>query len=184
MPMRLHLLCAASTSSINAVSFAADERLDSRGRDSLARLSRLPRCDTVLRSRVLCTAQRAEGLALDSNAEPLLRDCDYGRWAGRSVAAIYAQAPEAAVDWMENPQAPPHGGESFAEVLARVPGWIYRLLARQGSVLAVTHAPVIRAVIDYAVGAGPTAFRHVDVGPSGEGQAIWRRRTLGSLGRS
>jgi broad specificity phosphatase PhoE len=166
MTTRLHLLCSAATSSVNSIAFAADEPLDPRGRESLSRLSgRLPSCHVVLRSPALRAAQTAEGLALDASAEPLLRDCDFGRWAGRSLAEVQAQAPEAFADWLENPHAAPHGGESFAEVMTRVGGWMDGLLAGSGSILAITHPLVVRAAIAHALGAGPETFRRIDVGP-------------------
>jgi len=150
MTTRLHLLCSASTSSVSSIAFAANEPLDTRGRESLSRLSgRLPSCEIVLRS----------------PAEPLLRDCDFGRWAGRSLAEVQAQAPEAAADWLQNPRAAPHGGESFADVMARVGGWMDSLFASNGSVLAITHPSVIRAAIAHALGAGAETFRHIDVAP-------------------
>src|SRR5215469_6992176 len=125
MTTRLHLLCSASTSSVSSIAFAADEPLDPRGRESLSRLSgRLPACDIVLRSPALCAAQTAEGLGLAARAEPLLCDCNFGRWSGRSLAEIQAQAPEAVADWLQNPCAAPHGGESFANVMTRVGGWM------------------------------------------------------------
>jgi broad specificity phosphatase PhoE len=166
MTTRLHLLCSASTSSISSIAFAADEPLDPRGRESLSRLSgRLPSCDIILRSPALRAAQTADGLALDARAEPLLRDCDFGRWAGRSLAEVQAQAPAAVADWFENPHAAPHGGESFADVMTRVGGWMDGLLAGSGSILAITHPSVVRAAIAHALGAGPETFRRIDVGP-------------------
>jgi broad specificity phosphatase PhoE len=124
----------------------------------------LPSCDIVLRSPALCAAQTAEGLGLDARAEASLRDCDFGRWAGRTLADVQAQAPEAVAEWLQA-RAVPHGGESFADVMTRVGEWMDGLLAGQRSVLAITHATVIRAAIAHAVGAGPEAFRHIDVAP-------------------
>jgi broad specificity phosphatase PhoE len=101
MTTRLHLLCSASTSSVSSIAFPADEPLDIRGRESLSgRSSRLPSCDIVLRSPARRAAQTAESLTLDARVEPLLRDCDFGRWAGRSLAEVQAQAPEAVADWL------------------------------------------------------------------------------------
>ena len=178
MTTRLHLLCSASTSSVSSIAFAGDEPLDPRGRQSLANLSgRLPSCDVVLRSPALCAAQTAEGLGLDARAETLLRDCDFGRWAGRSLADVQAEVPEAITEWLQNPRAAPHGGESFADVMTRVGGWMDGLLAGSGSVLAITHATVIRAAIAHALGAGPEAFRHIDVAP------LTRARLSGGGGR-
>jgi broad specificity phosphatase PhoE len=179
MTTRLHLLCSASTASVSSIAFAAaDEPLESRGRESLLSLSgRLPSCDMVLRSPSLGAAQTVEGLGLDAKVEALLRDCDFGRWAGRSLTEIQAQAPQAAADWLQNPYAAPHGGESFADVMTRVGGWMDGLLAGSGSVLAITHATVIRAAIAHALGAGPETFRHIDVAP------LTRARLSGGGGR-
>jgi broad specificity phosphatase PhoE len=184
MTTRLHLLCSASTPSVSAIAFAADEPLDARGRDSLARLSgRLPSCDIVLRSPALCAAQTAEGLALDARAEPLLRDCNFGRWAGQSFADVQARAPEAIAEWLQNPRTAAHGGESFADVMARVGGWMDGLLPGQGSIFAVTHATVIRAAIAHALGADAAVFRHIDVAPLTQARlsAGGRRWTLAGL---
>src|ERR1700761_2640515 len=146
MTTRLHLLSSASTASVSAIAFPADEPLDQRGRDGLAGFSdRLPAYDLLLRSPALCAAQTAAGLALDATVEPVLRDCDFGRWAGRSLAEVQAQAPEAVADWLQNPHAAPHGGESFADVTTRVGTWMDGLLAGHGPILAITHPAVIRA---------------------------------------
>jgi broad specificity phosphatase PhoE len=167
MTMRLHLLCSASTASVSAVGFAtADEPLDARGKESLAGVARrLPSCDIVLCGPALCARQTTDGLGLVSTMEPSLRDCDFGRWSGQSLQDVQAGEPAAVADWLKNPDATPHGGESFADVTMRVAGWIDVMLTRSGSVLAVTHALVIRAAIVHALGAGPQAFRHIDVGP-------------------
>ena len=166
MTMRLHLLCVASTPSVGAIAFASDEPLDRRGHESLQKLSgRLPSCDIILRSPSRAAAETAEGLALAARTEPLLRDCDFGRWAGRALADVQGEAPDAVADWLKDPRAAPHGGESFADVLTRIRAWMDGLVASDGSVLAITHATVIRAVIAHALGAGAETFRHIDVAP-------------------
>jgi broad specificity phosphatase PhoE len=166
MTMRLHLLCSAATASVSSVAFAVDEPLDSRGWESLSGLSgRLPSCDIVLRSPALCAGQTADGLALISSIVPLLRDCEFGRWAGRSLQDVEADEPAAIAEWLRNPSAAPHGGESFADVTKRVGGWMDQMLTKAGSILAITHGIVIRAAIAHALGAGPEAFRHIDVAP-------------------
>jgi broad specificity phosphatase PhoE len=184
MTTRLHLLCAASTASVSSVAFAADEPLDSRGRESLVSLSgRLPACDIVLRSPAVSAAQTADGLALTAAVEPLLQDCDFGRWAGRSLDEVRAKETAVVAEWLQDPRASPHGGESFADVTRRVGGWMDQMLERGGPILAITHALVIRAAIAHALGAGAEVFRHIDVAPlthaklSGGG----RRWTLASL---
>ena len=163
---RLHLLCSASTCSVRAAAFPSDEPIDAHGRRSLAGLSgRLPYCERILRSPALCAAQTAEGLALDATPEPALRDCDFGRWAGRSLEHVHSQQPDAFADWLSDPQAAPHGGESFADVAKRVGVWMDDLPAEAGTVLAITHAAVLRAAIVHALGAEPRALLHIDVAP-------------------
>ena len=166
MTMRLHLLCSASTASARSVAFAADEPLDAKGKESLSSLSgQLPSCDIVLRSPALCARQTADGLAVASSMEPLLRDCDFGRWTGRSLDEVQAKETATVAEWLQDPSAAPHGGESFADVTQRVGGWMDQMLGRGGSILAITHALVIRAAIAHALGTGAEVFRHIDVGP-------------------
>ena len=178
MTMRLHLLCSASTASVSAVAFATDEPLDPRGRESLTGLSgRLPACDHVLCSPALCARQTADGLGLAATTELQLRDCDFGRWAGHSLTDVEANEADAVADWLGNPRAAPHGGESFTDLTKRIGGWMDQMLVKSGSILAITHALVIRAAIAHAVRAGPEAFRHIDVGP------LTRARLSGGGGR-
>ena len=179
MTMRLHLLCSASTASVSAVAFApADEPLDRRGAESLAGLAgHLSSCDSVLCSPALCARQTADGLGLTPTIEASLRDCDFGRWAGRSLENVQTSEPAAVADWLKNPRAAPHGGESFADVTTRVGEWMDLMLTTSGSVLAITHALVVRAAVTHALGVGPEAFRHIDVAP------LTRARLSGKGGR-
>ncbi|PPQ37280.1 histidine phosphatase family protein [Rhodoblastus acidophilus] len=165
------------------IGFPADEALDPPGRNSLTRLSgRLPRFDAVLRSPALSAAQTAEGLDLEAAPETSLRDCDFGRWSGRTFEEIQTQDAEALVQWISDPHAAPHGGESFADVHRRVGAWMEDLLARSGAILAITHPTIVRAAIAYAIGAGPDAFRRIDVAPLGRavfsGVGGWTFRAL------
>ena len=159
-------MCAASTPSTRAIGFPADEDLDDHGRDSLSRLSgRLPGMDCVLRSPALSAEQTAEGLGLRADIEPLLRDCDFGRWTGRSLEEIAAQEPDALAQWLRDAEAAPHAGESFADVLERVANWMDGLGAQSGTVLAITHPTVMRAAIAGTLGAGAHAMFQIDVAP-------------------
>ncbi|MGJ4948129.1 histidine phosphatase family protein [Bradyrhizobium sp. HKCCYLS20291] len=184
MKARLHLICAAATPATAAMAFPADEPLDARGRDSIVRLvGRLPSHDAAQRSPARSAADTAEALALDAQTEPALRDCDFGRWAGRSLAEVQAETPEGVAAWLRDPHAAPHGGESFTDVTTRVAGWMESLLAVDSSVLAITHATVMRAAIAQAIGAGPAAFRRIDVAPLTRARlsAVGGRWTLAAL---
>ena len=97
--------------------------------------------------------------------DPMLRDCNYGRWTGRSLDEVQAQEPDAVAEWLQNPGAAPHGGESVLAVMERVAGWLDAQLASSGVTVAITHASVIRAAILHAIEAGPRSFWRIDVAP-------------------
>jgi len=61
--------------------------------------------------------------------------------------------------------------------MTRVGAWMDGLLTGRGSILAITHATVIRAAIANALGSGPEVFRHIDVAP------LTRARLSGGGGR-
>lgn len=166
MTARLHLLCVASTPSARSAAFPGDEKLDAHGRNAMTRLlGRVPSCAKILRSPARSAAETAESLGLDAEVEPLLRECDFGRWVGRSFEDVQSRDPDAIADWLLNPDAAPHQGESFSKVMTRVAGWMDGLIAASGSILAITHPTIIRAAIACALGAGPQSFRHIDVAP-------------------
>ena len=104
MITRLKMLCHASTSAVRTSAFPADEPLDVQGRQRLAAyphdLSRADRCLTSPAQRAI---QSAEILKLDARIEPMLRDCDYGRWSGRSFDEVRAREPEAVAEWLQSP---------------------------------------------------------------------------------
>ncbi len=170
MTTRLKLLCHASTSAVRASSFPADEPLDDQGRQKLAAfpnplLDSLRHSDRCFTSPTLRTRQTAEALGLTATIEPDLRDCDYGQWTGRTFEQVQAQDPQAMAEWIGNPEATPHGGESIAALIARVSNWLDAQSAMPGTVVAITHASVMRAAIVCALRAPPRSFWHIDIAP-------------------
>jgi broad specificity phosphatase PhoE len=123
-------------------------------------------------------------MKLDATPEPMLRECDYGRWAGRTLADVQAEEPQAIAEWLQAPDAAPHGGESVQDVLLRVAQWLDTQNGASGLTVVVTHASVIRAAIVHALEAGPRSFWRIDVSPlsvtrlNGDGG----RWTLASIG--
>ncbi|MEI5997491.1 histidine phosphatase family protein [Paraburkholderia bengalensis] len=99
--------------------------------------------------------------------EPALADADYGRWRGRRLVDIARDEPDALAVWTRDPSAAPHGGESFDALTRRVGGWLDALSehGHRGTLIAVTHAPVIRAVLVHVLHAPSTAFTQIDVPP-------------------
>jgi broad specificity phosphatase PhoE len=184
MTMRLHLLCVASTPSIRSVSFPSNDPLDAQGRKALeAFASALPSCDKTWISPDVSAVQTAEILGLRSETDPMLRDCDFGRWSGCSLVDVQTTEPNALATWLEDPASAPHGGESLVSVVKRVQAWMDGLLSASGSTLAITHPTIIRAAIVNALGAGPHALRHIDIAPLSRAKlsSDGRRWTLSAL---
>jgi broad specificity phosphatase PhoE len=79
--------------------------------------------------------------------EPRLREMDYGAWQGLTYAEVDAVSGEAGWDCR------PLGGESPAEVLARVQTWLEDVARGSGPAtwVAVTHGGVIRVLLAAAV---------------------------------
>jgi broad specificity phosphatase PhoE len=166
MTTRLKLLCHASTSATRTSTFPADEPLDDQGRQRLAAFpNSLRHSDRYFTSPALRARQTVEALGLTATVEPDLRDCGYGQWTGRTFEEVQAQEPQAMAEWIGNPDATPHGGESLAALIARVSNWLDAQSTGPGTVVAVTHASVIRAAIVCALKAEPRSFWHIDIAP-------------------
>ena len=109
MTARLTLICHGSTDAVRAAAFPMDEPLDHYGETGATELAgRLPNVDFCWTSPELRTRQTAEALGLNASVQPMLRECDYGRWAGRAFGEIVAHEPDAANSWLHDPAAAPH----------------------------------------------------------------------------
>ncbi|MCE9649049.1 MAG: histidine phosphatase family protein [Parvibaculum sp.] len=164
MSARISLISHASTAALRAAAFPGDEALDPHGQAKAAAASAALRgADRVFASPARRARETAMALGLEETPEPLLRDCDYGRWTGLSFDAVEAAEPEALALWIADLDAAPHGGESLAALSRRAITWLDGVA--DGHTLAVTHAPVIRAAILHAIGAPPAAFWRIDIAP-------------------
>jgi broad specificity phosphatase PhoE len=166
MTPRLTLLCHAPTAAVRRAAFPADEPLDERGAAQAAAVAgSLGGFDSVWTSPALRARQTAAALRLSAREDVALRDCDFGRWAGRRLADLQAQEPEAVATWIDDPVAAPHGGESILDVLRRVGAWLEARREERGRSIAVTHPAVIRAAVMHVLGTPPSAFWRIDVEP-------------------
>ncbi|MEE1923999.1 histidine phosphatase family protein [Pseudomonas sp. 148P] len=118
----------------------------------------------VLIAPELRTRQTAEGLGLSGQLDSTLRDCDFGRWQGVSLKRLEQDDPTGLQQWLSDPQAAPHGGESVAQVCTRVASWMDDTLL-PGSWLVVTHPMVIRAALRHVLECPLAALQHIDVLP-------------------
>lgn len=157
--MRLTLICDAGASRPPA--FPDDP--------PLARATPLPaplsQVDAAWSSPARRALQTAALLGLSPTVTLALRDCDHGRWRGRTLAEVGAREPEALAAWVADPEAAPHGGESVREVVTRVACWLDERRRERGHHVAVTHGAVIRGAIVHALGAPPVVGMRIDVAP-------------------
>jgi broad specificity phosphatase PhoE len=162
---RLLLVRHASTDAVRAAAFGADEPLDASGRDAATRLAaRLPRADEVLASAARRAVETAALAGLEVSGEAP-GECDFGRWAGRSLKDVAASDEAGVRAWMTDPDAAPHGGESLTAMLARVRSWLALQADGSGTAIAITHAGVVKAAVVAALDAPALAFWRIDVAP-------------------
>jgi broad specificity phosphatase PhoE len=185
---RLDLLAHGATAATRAARFPDDEPLEPSALGAVEALrGRLRLYPQVLTASARAARETAHALGFDAEAEPALRDCDYGRWRGLASKDVAEREANAFAAWLGDPAAAPHGGESLAILIERIGAWLAQALAREGATLAVTHAAVVRAAIVHALGASPSAFARIDVAPLSlarlSGHAgRWNLVALGPLG--
>lgn len=108
---------------------------------------------------------RALGLRVRGHAG--LNECDFGRWTGQRLARLRRRK-----EWRTVQRYPSGfrfpGGESFAEMQARALDAIHDLVGRHpgATVVAVSHADVIKAVIAAAMGTALDLFQRIVVSPA------------------
>lgn len=156
----------ARTSAVRRAAFPIDEPLDDTGRAAAAALAGSLAGDVLsspLRRALETCAAIAPGAPVAE--DEALRECDFGTWAGRSLAEVHADEPAGVEAWMTDPDAAPHGGESLRAFCARVGAWLDEQAALDGRAVAVTHGGVVKAAVVHAMGAPVQACWRVDVAP-------------------
>jgi len=90
---------------------------------------------------------------------------NFGEWQGRSYQEVYAAHGD--MDWQAPEGVCPPGGESFADMMARVGGGIDRLNAQHEgqSVVAVAHAGTICSALGVALDLTPGKALAFEVAP-------------------
>jgi probable phosphomutase (TIGR03848 family) len=108
----------------------------------------------------------ARALGLRVRSDRGLLECDFGDWTGRKLRDL-AKKPE----WSTVQRNPSGfrfpGGESFLEMQARMTSALARLTVRHpgGTVVAVSHADPIKAVVAQAAGTPLDLFQRLTVAP-------------------
>jgi broad specificity phosphatase PhoE len=164
----LWLVAGAPTPALRRAVFGGDEDLDEGGlRAALVFCSTpiVPGPAETLCSPARAAVQTARAVGREPVVDAALADCSYGRWEGRPLAAIIDTEPDAAQRWLTDPAAAPHGGESFADVVARVGAWLDARVGERRRIVAFTHAIVVRAALVHALGLPIGTHRQLDVAP-------------------
>lgn len=125
----------------------------------------LPRPGRSFASPSARSRRTAEALGLTAEPDRLLADLDVGAWRGRTLDEVAAGEPEAVSAWLTDPTAAPHGGESVADLIARVGGRLDELAGQDGRLAAVAEPAVVRAAVVHALGLPPAVFWRLDVRP-------------------
>jgi broad specificity phosphatase PhoE len=163
---RLLLVRHASTEAVRRVAFPRDESLDARGRAAAAELRAiLGRVDEAWTSTAARARETAAAAGLAARPDAALDECDFGCWQGRTLAELHAEDPAAVADWMTDPDAAPHGGESLTALGARVSRWLDEQAQRPGSAAAITHGGPLKAAVVHALGAPLRSFWRIDAAP-------------------
>jgi broad specificity phosphatase PhoE len=183
---RLTLVAHASTAATARAVFAGDEGLEPRGAAAAAAATRLRRVTRTVCSPARAAVETAAALGLAATVDAGLADWDLGEWRGRALDEVAGVA-----EWVADPDAAPHGGESLTALLARVRDWLDAVdltaapdgsagaRERAGAVggagsaggdavghaVAVTHAAVVRAAVVVTLGAPAAGFWRIDVAP-------------------
>lgn len=162
----LVLLRHAPTSATDARAFPGDETANERVLERLGtagrRLIELDRCFVSPSRRAI---QTAEALRRAYAVEPCLAECDFGSWRGRIVADVADRDPESFRQWLADPDAAPHGGESLRRIAHRVDAFMGIASRFPGATLAITHGGVIKIAVARALNAPVASMWRVRCDP-------------------
>jgi probable phosphomutase (TIGR03848 family) len=135
-----------------------------------ARLAELTQVEAVYASPLERTKETAapiaKALGVRTKTEKGLLEADFGEWTGAKLKDLM-KLPE----WKTVQRYPSGfrfpGGESFAEMQARITGTLQRLAAehRGKAIVAVSHADPIKAAVAAALGTHLDLFQRIVVSP-------------------
>lgn len=132
------------------------------------RIAELKTVDAVYASPLERARETAAPIAaargLKVQVERGLLECDFGEWTGAELKSLM-KLPE----WQTVQRAPSTfrfpGGESFTEMQSRIVGAVDRLRARHpgGTIVCVSHADPIKALVAHAMGTHLDLFQRIVV---------------------
>lgn len=129
------------------------------------------------------TRRTAELVLPGASMEAALAEIDFGAWRGRRLDEVAAAEADGFGLWLAGEA--PHGGESVADLIARVGLWLSGVAGLSGGSIAVAPGSVVKAAALAALEAPASSFARLDVTPlcacqlSSDGRR-WTLRTFGA----
>ncbi len=165
LPTRITLISHAATAALRRASFPLDEPLVEGEVERIEHLGWVvPRARNIWCGPEQRVQQTARALGLEASVSVDLGDVNYGTWKGKEIDDIHVGDPEALAAWLINVNAAPHGGESLAELIARVRQWMEGQTSA-GHTIAVTHPAWIRAAILCVIQGPSESFWRIEISP-------------------
>lgn len=135
--------------------------------------------DVIIASPMRRTIQTAEivadllGLSIDIDEGFI--ECDFGEWDGHTFAEVQTTWPRELDAWLASTDVAPPGGESFAQVRARVDEARHRLLEAHAAkrVLVVSHVSPIKMMVSAAIDAPPHSVYRMELRPCSISTVSW-----------
>ena len=164
-PARITLISHGVTLALRHASFPLDEAVTEGELEKIAATGwAASRAQQVCCGPERRTWQTATALGLQPTETVEIREINYGMWGGKKFDEIQANDPTGLAAWLTDVQATPHGGESVAQLIARVGAWLEKQ-TNAGYTVAVTHPSVIRGAILCCLQAPLTSFWRLDIAP-------------------
>ena len=107
----------------------------------------------------------AAALGLSPVNEPAIEEIDFGRWSGQDFEALARESGWAAWNTARSLASTP-GGEGMLAAQARAVGALLALRHGGGTVLAVSHSDVIKAVLAYVLGMPLDLLHRLEIAPA------------------
>jgi alpha-ribazole phosphatase len=133
----------------------------------------------VLASPRIRAVETAQAIAaphgLSVRVDDDLRELDFGELEGRTYDEIAASMPDLYAEWMTNPTAVRFpSGESYADLEARALRAVASARAElDGTIVAVTHGGVVRAVLSDVLGVPADRIFRIAVAPASVSVVEW-----------
>lgn len=184
LPTRITLISHAVTLALRHASFPLDEAVTEGELEKIAAIGwAAPRAQQVCCGPERRTWQTATALGLQPTETVEISEINYGMWGGKQIDEIQASDPAGLTAWLTDVQAIPHGGESVAQLIARVGAWLEKQ-TNAGHTVAVTHPSVIRGAILCCLQAPLTSFWRLDIAPLSVTDLrfngrLWTARSIG-----